>query len=55
MNTDISTQIDKSISKVVEYDANKEGNAWGKEVRVRIKIDLLKILSHGRTINVKGD
>lgn len=48
-------QIGKSIGKVVERDIDEDGNAWGKVLQVRIKIDLLKTLSRGRTINIKGN
>lgn len=55
MNADIGTQIGKSIGKVVQCDVDKEGNAWGTIFWIRIEIDLLKSLSRGKTINVKGD
>lgn len=54
MNTDIGTHIGNSLGQVMECDVDDNGNA-GKVFRIRIEIDLLKTLSRGRTINVKGE
>lgn len=54
MNSDVGRQIGDTIRVVKEVDAQENGLAWGDFLKMKIEIDLRKLISQGRTVNVKG-
>lgn len=51
MNEDMETFIGTTIGEVKRCDVQNDGMAWG---RVLIEIDLLKPITRGQTLNIKG-
>lgn len=51
---EVGHQIGASIGSVKELDASSDGIGWGSYMRVRIEIDIRKIIARGRTANLEG-
>lgn len=54
MTKEIGSQIGSTIGMVKEVDVNEDEIGWGSYRRVRIKIDLRRAISRGRTFNLLG-
>lgn len=54
MNMQYGKLIGKTIEKVAEVDVKADETGWGHFLRVRIEINLSKLLARGRLIKVKG-
>lgn len=42
------------VGKVIDSDAQPDGQAWGPALRMLIEIDIIKPLARGRTVNLHG-
>ncbi|XP_059458313.1 uncharacterized protein LOC132187906 [Corylus avellana] len=54
MGREVGMKIGASVGEVEDIDVTEEGVGWGEFLRVRIRLDLSKPLSRGRTINLRG-
>lgn len=54
VNEEMGTFIDNTIGEVKGCDIQSDGTTWGKVLRVLIKFDLLKPITRGRILNIKG-
>ncbi|KAF5452120.1 hypothetical protein F2P56_027153, partial [Juglans regia] len=55
MTREVGFQIGATIGIVHEVDINDEGIGWGSDLRVRIELDVRKIIARGRTSNLASN
>lgn len=55
MTRETGIQIGATIGIVIEFDVHEDGIGWGNYLRVKIEIDLRKMIARGRTINLLGN
>lgn len=55
MTRDYGVQIGKSLGNVIDVEVPNDGVGWGKYLRVRIEISLLKAIARARIIMVNGN
>ncbi|XP_040990949.1 uncharacterized protein LOC121238174 [Juglans microcarpa x Juglans regia] len=54
MNKEIGGRIGSTIGRVIEVEADFDGNCWGKWIRVQIEMDLMKPLIRGKFVELLG-
>jgi hypothetical protein len=54
MNSEIGAMIGSAIGQVGEVETDDDGVGWGKFLRVKIRVDLMKALMRGRRLKVHG-
>ncbi|XP_035544650.1 uncharacterized protein LOC118348031 [Juglans regia] len=50
----IGGRIGSTIGRVIEVEADSDGNCWGKWIRVKVEMDLLKPLIRGKIVELLG-
>jgi hypothetical protein len=55
MNQAVGEQIDNSLGKVVDVAVAEDDVGWGRYLRVRVTINLFKLLERGRTLFIAGN
>lgn len=48
-------KVGNSVDLVETVDADEEDIGWGKQLRVRVQIDLTLPIAQGRTVNIDGE
>jgi hypothetical protein len=54
MTKGIATKIGESMGRLVEVDLAGDGAGWGRCLRIRVEIDLVKPLERGRALRLEG-
>jgi hypothetical protein len=54
MNKAMGTKIGDSLGKLLDVDVAGDGAEWGRCLRIRVIMDLLKPLDRGRALNLDG-
>lgn len=55
MNRRVGMKVGNSVDLVETVDADEEDIGWGKQLRVRVQIDLTLPIAQGRTVNIDGE
>lgn len=55
MNHDVGQRTGASIRRVREVDVGESGIRWGQFLRVKIDINLKKMMARGRTTSLLGN
>ena len=54
MKKECGRQIGSVVGKVLDVVTSEDGCGWGQYLRIRVEVDLKKVLVRGRLISVKG-
>ena len=54
MNKLVGMKIGESMRNLINVDVVEDGMGWGRHLRIRVSIDLLKPLKRGITIHLNG-
>jgi hypothetical protein len=55
MSSEIGKKIDAFVGTVEVVDMNSKRIRWGEFLRVKIQVDITKLLPQGRKINIEGN
>jgi hypothetical protein len=54
MNKSVGTKIGESLGQLEDVDIAGDGTRWGSCLRLRVTLDLIKPLDHGRALSLAG-
>ncbi|KAF5452999.1 hypothetical protein F2P56_027947 [Juglans regia] len=54
MSEELGIQFGATLGHIIKVDADSDGSAWGRCLRVRVAIDIHKPLLRGRWLNFNG-
>lgn len=52
MNRRVGTRVGNTIGQVEEVDVDEDGVVWGKQLQIKVSMDLSKPLARGRMVTI---